>query len=158
MGALAETVEERIVADMKATLAAISIANGFSVDVRRVYEMEGSVITNVEVPCITLLDRGVKDHYGSQDQVECRYAFTLALNQERSAGWQRRMRLFANDVKRALRVDCGRGFAGGSSNAFDTHIVGSDVANEDDGFALAVAEVDVEIQFRHLLSDPTVAL
>lgn len=158
MGALTETVEERIAADLKTTLAAVSIANGFSVDVRRVYEMEGSVLTNIEVPCITLLDRGIKEHYGSHDQVECRQSFTLALNMERSSGWQRRMRLFANDLKRALRVDCGRGTAGGSANAFDTHIVGSDVANEDDGFPLAVAEVDVEIQFRHLLSDPTVAI
>lgn len=153
-----DTVEERIVADVIATLDGIAAGAEYYTDVERVYEMEGSVLDDIERPAIVVLHQGTKQKYGSIDQVECRIALTLWLGMDRGDGWQKAMRRFVTDVVKALRVDCGRGVSGGSSNAFDTHIVGHDVANEGDGFPIAVAEVDIEIQYRHLLSDPTVAL
>lgn len=152
-----ETVEERIVADVVSTLGTIAAGADFYTSVERVYQMYGSVLTAPELPCVVVLDGGVKTKYGCIDRVESRLALTLSLALNRDDNWQRDIRRFVLDVQKALRVDCQRGTFAGVENAFDTYIVGHDVANESDGFPLAVAEVHVEIQFRHLLSDPTVA-
>lgn len=153
-----ETVEERILADVLTTLAAIAAGADYYTDVERVYRMTGNAIANVERPSVTVLHEDTKDKYGSVDQLEQRLFLTLSLGMDKTDNSARDMARFVADVKKALRADYGRGTHNGSANAFDTHIVGHRVANEDDGFPLAIAEVDVEIQFRHLLSDPTVAL
>jgi len=154
-----DTVEERILANVVTTLAAIATGTDFYTTVSRVHRMEGNVLDLPERPAVVVLHDDTGQKYGSIDQVECRLKLTLSLVMNREpSSWSQDIARFVTDVVKALRTDCGRGTASGSSNAFDTYIVGHRVANESDGFPLAIAEVDVEIQFRHLLSDPTVAI
>lgn len=154
-----DTVEERILADLITTLAAIAAGSDFYTSVARVHRMEGNVLDLPERPAIVVLHDETAQKYGSIDQVECRLKLTLSLVLNREpASWSQDIARFVTDVTKALRVDCGRGTFSGYANAFDTYIVGHRMANESDGFPLAIAEVDVEVQFRHLLGDPTVAI
>lgn len=152
---MADSVEERIIQNVVEVLRSITKANGYSLDVQRVYRMDENVLNAIERPAIVVLHQGVKEHYGSIDQVECRLALTLWLGMNRDDGWQSAMTRWAADVKKALRLDCGRGNAGGSANAFDTHIVGHDTANTVDGYPIAIVEIDIEVQYRHAFGDDT---
>jgi hypothetical protein len=156
-----DTVHDRIVANIVATLAAVTAGTDFYTSVKRVYEMNGDPLSSPEMPCALVQHMGIEEHYGSIDQVECnlRLAVGLCMTKDDSTGtWQRDVRRLAEDAKKALRADFGRGTFSGSQNAFDTYCEGIEVANEADGFPVALAQVNVRIQYRHKIDDPTVAV
>jgi hypothetical protein len=154
------TVQDRIIADVLSTLAAIVAGATFYTTVACVYEMKGNPLQSPEMPCAIVQHMGCDEKYGAIDSIECnlRLAIGLVMSKDESVHWQQLIRQLASDAKVALRADFGRGSFGGSSNAFDTFIDGTEVANEADGFPVALAQVNVRIQFRHLIDDPTVAV
>src|SRR5690349_12985896 len=154
-----ETVENRIVANVLTTLAAIVAGATFYTTVERVHEMRGNPFICKELPCAIVQHMGCPEKYGAIDQVECnlQLAIALVMKKDDSGEWARNIRRFADDAKRALRADYGRGTFAGNANAFDTYIEGTEVANENDGFPVALAQINVRIQFRHHIDDPTVA-
>lgn len=155
-----DTVHDRIMANVVSTLAAITAGPTYYTTVARVYEMTGNPLKQPQMPCAMVHHMGTDERYGAIDQVEVnlRLAIGLCMTHDDSTGnWQRDVRRFAEDVKAALRTDYGRGTFGGIANAFDTYIEGTEVANEADGFPVALAQVNVRIQFRHSLYDPTSA-
>jgi len=153
-----DTVHDRIVANVVSTLAAIVAGATYYTTVVRVYEMRGNPLASPQMPCALVQHMGTQEDYGAIDQVEVnlRLAIGLCMTKDDSTGtWARDVRRFAEDVKAALRTDFGRGTFGGTANAFDTYIEGTEVANEADGFPVALAQVNVRIQFRHSLYDPS---
>jgi hypothetical protein len=155
----AETVQDRIIANVVSTLLAIAAGADYYTTVLRVYEMKGNPLQSPEMPCAIVQHMGCSEQYGSIDLVECNLKLTIGLvmAKDESDAWQKNIRRFAEDAKVALRADFGRGTYASSQNAFDTYIEGTEVANEQDGFPVALAQINVRIQFRHLLDDPTVA-
>lgn len=155
----AETVEERIFANVVATLLTIAAGSTYYTTIARVHEMKGNPFTVPELPCAIVAHMGCQESYGAIDQIECslKLAIGLVIKKDESGSWQRDIRRFATDASVALRADYGRGSFNSNANAFDTYVEGVEVANENDGFPVGFAQINVRIQFRHLLTDPTVA-
>lgn len=155
-----DTVEDRIFANVLSTLLTIAAGTDYYTTIQRVHEMRGNPVQLAELPAAIVQHMGCPESYGAIDQVECnlRLAIGLVMPKDESGAWQKNIRQFATDAKRALRADFGRGTFAGSQNAFDTYIEDTIVANEQDGFPVALAQINVRIQFRHLLTDPTVAI
>jgi hypothetical protein len=154
-----ETVQDRIIANVLTTLAAIAGGSTYYTTVARVYEMKGNPLQSPEMPCAIVQHMGLDEKYGSIDTIDCnlRLAVALCMPKDESGHWQQLIRQLAEDAKRALRDDFGRGTFAGMQNAFDTYVEGTEVANEADGFPIALAQINVRIQFRHLFDDPTAA-
>jgi hypothetical protein len=154
-----DTVHDRIMANVIASLATIVAGASFYTTVSRVHEMKGNAFACLEMPAVIVSHLGCDEKYGAIDQVECnlKLAVSLVMKHDESGNWQRDIRRFAEDAKKLLRTDFGRGTFAGNANAFDTYIEGVEVANENDGFPVALAQINVRIQFRHNLDDPTVA-
>ncbi len=148
----ADSVHDRIVANVIATLAGIAAGATYYTNIVRVYEMVGNAVSKVELPCALVLHRDIEEKYTGQDVIGCDLKLAVMLSMTKTDTWQKSIRHFAEDAKRALRADHTRG-----GNAFDTYVERTAVANENDGFAVALAQVDVRIHFRHLLDDPTAA-
>lgn len=154
-----DTVHDRIIANVLATLAAITAGDSYYTTIAQVHEMKGNALLLPEMPAAIVQHMGCPESYGAIDVIECnlKLAIALVMNRDDSGHWQQQIRQFAEDAKRALREDFNRGQYGGTSNAFDTYVEGTDIANESDGFPVALAQINVRIQFRHLIEDPTQA-
>jgi hypothetical protein len=154
------TVHDRIIANVQTTLAAIAAGSTFWTTVAYAPLMSGNPLTNPIMPCAIVNHMGVDEDYGAIDQIECnlKLAIICALAKNEGGDWQADIRHFAEDVARALRIDFGRGTLSGNANAFDTYIEHTDIANESDNFPVSLAQVNVRVQYRHLLTDPTVAI
>lgn len=160
-----EPVEQRILLDLEAVLAAIStthVSVPFYTNVRRVYTMDKALGQTVETPCVLVAHTGTTHDYhafagGDGGLFESVINLELYPIVSRSGpNWRRDIVRFAADVRRAVMVDPHRGTDGsGNVNAFDSTVHQSDFANEVDGHNQAMARLTMQIQFRDYVNDPT---
>lgn len=160
--ALGQTAEAMIVEEVIATLGAITTANdAFNTTVTRVYEMYGNVMELTERPCIVvvpMMSPRSHDCPNGLERIDLKLSIAVVMDIEpegpltTNAPWHEPIRLFANDVEKALRADLKR-----SSRAIDTIIDGVDIYEAAQGVPVAAAEVFVTIPFRHSTTDPTLA-
>jgi hypothetical protein len=160
--ALGQTVEAAIVEEVIATLGTITSANdAFNTDLVRVYEMYGNVLELAERPCLVVVPLpSPRSHNcpNGLERVDLKLSISCVMDIEAAdpignmAPWHEPIRLFANDVEKALRADLQR-----NSMAIDTIIESVDIFEAAQGVPVAAAEVTVSIPFRHLTTDPTQA-
>lgn len=154
-----EPVEERILQDVQTTLAAIAAGDAYYTTVKRVHGMTQDPLECRELPAICVTYEQTPEEYGAIDVVECglKLQLYLVMDKQRDT-WRRDLTRFVADVKKALRVDHGRGNVNGQANAFDTLITNTVLANQTDNFPVAMARVEVQVTYRHLVEDPTAAV
>lgn len=153
-----DTVEERIIANVITTLALIVAGDDYYTTIKTVQEMEGSALENIPKPCAIVYYDENDESYGDQDRVQNFLHLKIGLGTHLGPTWRKDMRRFVADVKRALRVDTGRGTFNESQNAFDTYIDKTVIASATDGFPCGVGQIDITIQYRNLFSDASVAI
>lgn len=160
-----ETVEERIIANVQSTLAAISPTHptlAFWTQVRNVFrfDRDPALVALGEVPAITMVYESCTPSYDFAGAINYELALQLYLCVScKDANWKRDLGRFAADVQRALRADPQRGSFADTGNAFDSNISEVRSANAPDPSpAVAMARVDLLVQFRHLATDPTLAV
>jgi hypothetical protein len=155
-----EPVEERILKDLETTIAAISQASvvaGFYTDVKKFAAMDRTPLENLPLPCVVLVHTGTKHEWGPIGLYEsvCTVDLYLVLNRSSNTTWRRDLLRFAADVRRAVMVDAHRGNVAGQANAFDTHVVRTEIDHTTEGQNVVQARVSLEIQFRDLIDDLT---
>lgn len=158
-----ETVEDRIIENVRATLAAISpqsTAESYWTTVKRVHvrDIEPLLAAVGEVPAVVVIYEACVPADGPTGVLaqDLQLQLHLCLSKANS-NWKRDLSRFAADVKRALLLDAGRGTLDDQPNAFDTTVSELRQANAPEESGLVMARVDVSIHFRHLPNDPTAA-
>jgi len=154
-----EPVESRILDNLKSTLAAITAGADYYTSVLKVHDMDQGFLQARELPAICVEHKGTPEEpYDSTGLVMANSIVDLYCVAPKTPTWRRDILRFAADVKKALRVDCGRGVTpDGQANAFDTTVDNTVLANEADGFPVALARLEVRVTFRYLFNDPTAA-
>lgn len=163
-----EPVEERIIADLCATLRTIVAGADYYHTLRDVKEFAGSPLENLIHPCAIVYYDRTDESYGSQEQSNRDLFLKIVLAVDNTPDQRKQMSRLIADVRKALRRETdingiggtGRGYLGDpvNANAFDTYIEKCTIANEADGFPCGVGQVDVRVQYRDLYTDPTVAI
>jgi hypothetical protein len=150
-----------VLADVESTLALItttSTLGDFYTTVKRVHSMDRGPMETHELPAIVIVNHGSPRHYGDMlGNMDATLTLEVYALLKKDTNWRRDINRFAADIEKALRVDEQRGQFANNANAFDTTIQNIDVANETDGFPVALARIDVQVQFRYLTNDPTIA-
>jgi hypothetical protein len=155
-------VEDRILENVRDTLAAISTSNpttDFFSNVATVKLMDThpSMLASLTLPAI-----GIAYAAGTIGTAEfltindCELSLEIYLCVPRNNDqWRRDISRLAADVTRALRVDPGRGTTNDSVNAFDTVVGKAEISNQagDEPFAMAAMAVTVQYRFKN--DDPT---
>jgi len=161
---IAETVEERILANVQTTLAAISplsVEAEYWTTVKRVFRMDRDPadVATQEVPAIAVIYDASTPYYDFAGVINYDLALQLYLCMAKRSetDWKRDLGRFAADVQRALRLDPRRGVFNDQANAFDTNVSEVRSSNAPPESAVVMARVDVTVQFRHLANDPTAA-
>lgn len=153
-----EPVEQRILENVRTTCAAITAGTDYYTTVgARVHDMKGNPLLIKEWPAVLIsyvgCEKSLSEMLGLQKcelrlDVYCVGAMTPAT-------WRRDIERFAADVEKALLSTWTRGELDGQANAFDTLIERTVIADESDGFPVALARHEVRVIFRHLFGDPT---
>lgn len=154
---MAESVEQRVIDNVVSTLEGITIAGGYQQTVKKVHVMDANAIDVPEIPAAVVLHQTTEQHTTHpkcpNGLVTCflHLLVWITANKEPTT-WKRDIGRFAQDVAKALRTDWTRG-----ALAIETHIDEIKLANEGDGFPVAVAQLAVRVHFRHLHEDHTAA-
>lgn len=158
-----ETVEERIVQNVVATLQAISPTNPtteYWTTVKRVFRQDRDPQTVVqgETPAVAMLYESSTPYYDFVGVINYDLTLQLYLCMAKASetNWARDLGRFKADVQRALRLDPRRGTHNDDANAFDSHVTEGRASNAENS-PVVMARIDLLIQYRHLVNDPTVA-
>lgn len=154
-----EPVEQRILDNVRTTCAAIAAGTDFYTSVRRVHDMEGLPLAVTEFPAVLVSYEGCESDLGEcNGHVKCDLNLNIyVVNRKSPATWRRDIERFAADVNKALTSTWTRGELDGQANAFDTLIERTVIADESDGFPVALARLETRVVFRHVFGDPTAA-
>jgi hypothetical protein len=154
-----EPVEQRILDNVRTTLAAIVAGTDYYTSVRRVHDMENHPLQVNEFPAVLVSYVGCEKDLGEcNGHVKCDLRLDVyVVNRKSTATWRRDIERFAADVDKALTSTWTRGELDSQANAFDTLIERTVVADESDGFPVALARLEARIVFRHVFGDPTAA-
>lgn len=156
-----EPVEYRVVADLESTLAAIStssIVADFYTNVKTVIPMDRSPAENLPMPCVVVHHTGTEHDWGPIGLYQTVVNVDLYLvipRTDSATTWRRDLYRFAADVRRAVMIDAHRGSVSGQANAFDTHVVRTEIGGETEGKNTAMARLAIQFQFRDSIDDLT---
>lgn len=153
-----EPVEQRILDNVRTTCAAIVAGTDYYTTVgARVHDMKGHPLELNEFPAVLVSYIGCEK---SQSEilglVKCELRLDVyGVCSMQPATWRRDIERLAADIEKALTSTWTRGELDGQANAFDTLIERTVIADESDGFPVALARHEVRVIFRHLFGDPT---
>lgn len=150
---MAETIREKILANIKTTLEGISIANGYNNDIAGVERWKQHGNSLREVPCI-IINGGPEDkEAGPNPLVSCKFTAYLDIwirqDKEDVNPTDSILNSLLGDVEKAMMVDCTRG-----GDAKDTNILSNTPFETVEGAPHAGLIVEVEIIYRHYQNDP----
>lgn len=148
------SVRELIVDNLTTALAAMSVAGGYNYDypAPQRYQLMGQVMATK--PAIVVVPLGEEKEIGSSEIYECTLAVGLFVWADHPAAQSAissdaYMDRIIRDVERAVMVDVGRG-----GKAVDTLLRGFERITMSEGGGEMCVRVDVDVWYRHRLSDP----
>jgi len=151
-----ETVRERILQNIKTTIEAITIANGYNFDftpqtVQR-WSMHGNRM--VDMP-MAVISPGDEDESSSphpfEECVLTVYLDVFFINDENDAvPTDTYLNRLQGDIKKAVLLDSTRG-----GDAIDTDVLGTTPFETTEAQPYAGIIMELRIRYRHLRSDPT---
>ena len=148
---MADSVEEKIIEDIEARLAEVTVANGFTTDVKLVRRQHGNAMDLNRFPAAIIVHEGTTRRNDRLGMVVCTLTLSLILAM-RSDGvrWPDDLQAFIADVDNKLRADVTRG-----GNAIITAIPRAEVYDSEElGSAdIVAAQSIVEVEYRHLYLD-----
>ena len=151
-----ETVRERILANIKATLEGITIANGYSFDftaetVQR-WSMHGNKLA--DLPAVIISPGNEEEKSLPNNFEECVlsiYLDVFFVTEENDAvPTDTYLNRLQGDMKKAILEDHTRG-----GEAIDTDVLGTTPFETTEGQPYAGIIMELGIRYRHLRSDPT---
>lgn len=150
------TIRENILANISTVLNTISIANGYANNIASVQRWKQGGNNLRQVPCI-IINAGSEDKEQEPNPlVTCRFSVSIDI-------WMRHdeatvpgstdtiLNSLLGDIEKALMVDHTRG-----GNAQDTNISGNVSFETVDSQPYAGITVNVEILYRHKITDPSI--
>ncbi|MDP9136442.1 MAG: hypothetical protein M3N56_16630 [Actinomycetota bacterium] len=154
---MAESVEQRVIDHVVATLEGITITGGYQQSVKDVHVMDSNALDVPRVPAVIVLYQRNEQHAAwpkaPNGLVTCfLHLLVWAAMDKEPSTWRRDIGRLASDIGKALRTDWTRG-----QLAVDTIVDEVLIANEGDGFPVAVAQANVRVHFRHRYEDHTAA-
>ena len=156
---MADTVREKIFADLVTTLSGISTANGYDNNIASVQRWDMNGNNKVGVPAIIVNSGPEKNDDGkAYDLTHCLLTVFLELwvrqNEAESAAMptDKLLNSLLGDIKKSLAEDVTRG-----GNAFDTEVTDVETFETVEGQQHAGLVVTIEIEYRHKQTDPKTA-
>lgn len=155
---MADSVEERILQDVVATVQTVTIANGYDLDVKLVQRQGQDLEVIRSWPAVVVAHDGTQYSRGGPfTQIgTLNLAIVYALKNE-GDDWPTKVAEFRDNIIRALNSDTQRGTYSGNANARRTDITNSFTADAD-GRGVTLGEVQIAVRFGSDISDPTVAI
>jgi len=153
-----ETVREKILENIKATLEGVTIANGYNFDftpetVQR-WSMHGNSLVNLPAVIISSGDEEEKSApYPLEECALSVYLDTFYVSGENdSLSTDTYLNRLQGDIKKAILQDHTRG-----GFAVDTNVLGTTPFETTEGQHYAGLIIELEIKYRHLRLDPEVS-
>jgi len=153
-----ETVRERILHNIKTSLEAVSIANGYNFDftpqtVQR-WSMHGNSMVNL--PCIIISCGDEEEKSAPCPFEECTLSVYLDVfyvgDENDVISTDTYLNRLQGDIKKAILQDHTRG-----GEAVDTNVLGTTPFETTEGQHYAGIIIEVEIKYQHLRLDPAVS-
>ncbi len=156
---MADTVREKIFANLVTTLNGISVVNGYDNNIASVERWNMNGNNKASVPAVIINSGPEKDSDGkAYNLTHCLLMVFLELwvrqNETESAATptDKILNSLLGDIKRALQADVTR-----AGNAVDTEITDIETFETIEGQQHAGLIITVEIEYRHKQQDPQVA-
>lgn len=156
---MADSVREKILKNVETTLETITTDNGYNNTVSAVqrWNHAGNDVQSVtDGPVILILPGQEQKEMQPPTRATCRLMVDLAIFiyhdviEDADKSTDELMSSILADVEKALMLDASRG-----GNAMDTNLQGSQPFEIEGGQPYAGIIVDLQLVFRHQLSDPT---
>ena len=151
---MSTSVKESILANIKTALQAISIANGYNNDIAggvQRYKQTGNDLA--VLPTIIIIQGPEKkDPKAGYDRTNVHlsvFILVWARDAEGGADTDTVVNSLVLDIEKALMADESRG-----GNAVDTNVTDVEPLDSDEGQPFCGAILEVDIHFRHLVTDP----
>ena len=149
------TVKERIIQDVVSVIEAI-VAPSYNWTVETVRRQEFNIQTIQEYPSVVVVDQGVDQDDSRLGLIVCSLSLTIMMViRTAEPGWPEQVELLVSDVCNALRNDPQRGgLAVKTAVTQSEYYDGTELGAE----GVAGAQILVDVSYRHLYNDTTVAL
>ncbi len=151
-----ETVRERILANIKTTLEAVTTVNGYNFDfttetVQR-WSMHGNSIVDVPMVVVSAGDEEERDApHPYEECVLHIYLDTFVVHAEGdNVATDTYLNRLQGDIKKAVLIDGTR-----AGNAIQTQVLGTTPFETTEGQPYAGIIIEIAVRYRHLRSDPT---
>lgn len=147
---MADSIREKVVSNIVTALEAVSVSNGYDIDLLRVFRVPQNPFEQTDFPFAVVFDSREEKSDGDPAQ------FTQARLRVDVVVWMRSVDDFAKEVlksiasiEKALYLDQTRG-----GNAIDTTIVDNEIYLSEPSMPLGGFSIGVELLYRHRLGDP----
>jgi len=155
---MADTVREKILANLKTTLEGLTTGNGYNFDftaatVQR-WSMHGNSTTELPMILVSPGDQSQKPFTNALSQCDMEVLLPAFYKHEPtdSVVTDKRMNQLEGDIKKIVMVDETRG-----GNALSTQVTGSSPFESEEDQRYAGIVIELLIKYRHLTSDPETA-
>lgn len=149
-------VRENILENIRTTLTGITIANGYENTLASVQRWRQDGNQTAEIPFAIVKSLPENKTVGPNPMVTCRLTVwvLVATRQDEDAvgSTETVLNSLTTDVEKALMVDVTRG-----GQARDTNILGIEPFDEVEGQPAAGVIIELEVNYQHLQTDPTVS-
>ena len=153
---MADSIREKIMANIKTALAAITTVNGYVNNITNVQRWKQNGNSIATVPAIII-------NGGPEDNKDDRFPLTTCMMtifvdlyireaESSTSDTDTVLNSLLQDIKKAVKVDITRG-----GNAVDTTFKSIVPFETIEGQAFAGLIIEVEVEYRHQQTDPTVA-
>ena len=148
-------VMERVLEHVRTTLAAISTGSGFHSTVAEVHRADGRNALDVNsYPALIVSAPSVSWDQSAPHMIAARpCSITIRCVVDDRDSRQTALSWIVSDVKAALLADVTRG-----GDAVSTEIVADRMYESDENLPWSAADIDVDLWFRHLRSDPNTSI
>ena len=155
---MADTVREKILANLKTTLEGLTTGNGynfnFTSDTIQRWKMHGNSTTELPMIVVSPGDQGQKPKANALSECDMEVFLPAVYRHEPNDPIETDtyMNRLEGDIKKIVMVDETRG-----GNALSTQVIGSSPFESEEEQRYAGIVIELLIKYRHLTSDPETA-
>lgn len=153
---MADSIREKIMADLLTTFGTISVANGYENNIESVQRYEQNDQNLQATPAIIIVE-GVESSEDSPDPLTTNVLIVEGMvytshDRLASISTGEFLNKFVQDIKKAIKVDNTRG-----GNAVDSMVKSSEPFETDEDQPFVGIIFEIEVIYRHRQTDPTIA-
>ncbi len=155
---MADTIREKILENIKTILEGISIANGYNNDIASVQRWKQAGNSLIQVPCI-IVNAGPEEKEQRPGLMSsCKFSCFVDVwirhdENDNPGSTDKILNSLLGDIEKALMVDYQR-----NGNAVNTRILRNLSFETTEGQPYAGLIIDIEVEYRHKIDDPTQAV